>query len=213
MTDPHHGVMTTSGSDGLVPHSAAEDVAAVLTGALLASLGLHLLEAGGAVTGGTPGLGLLVSELTGSPFAVAYLAVNVPFVALAVLRRGWRFTARSAVAVGLLAGFSSLHPVALPLSSVSPVYAVLLGNLLAGVGLVVLFRHGSSLGGFSVVALECQDRFGWRAGYVQLGCDAVVLLLSVLVVPPLVLLLSVGGAVVLNLVLAVNHRPGRYLGV
>ena len=213
MTDPHHGVMTTSGSDALVPHSVAEDVAAVLTGALLASLGLHLLEAGGAVTGGTPGLGLLVSGLTGSPFAVVYLAVNVPFVALAVLRRGWRFTARSAVAVGLLAGFSSLHPVALPLSSVSPVYAVLLGNLLAGVGLVVLFRHGSSLGGFSVVALECQDRFGWRAGYVQLGCDAVVLLLSVLVVPPLVLLLSVGGAVVLNLVLAVNHRPGRYLGV
>jgi hypothetical protein len=48
---------------------------------------------------------------------------------------------------------------------------------------------------------------------VQLGCDAVVLLLSVLVVPPLVLLLSVAGAVVLNLVLAVNHRPGRYLGV
>jgi uncharacterized membrane-anchored protein YitT (DUF2179 family) len=77
---------------------------------------------------------------------------------------------------------------------------------------VVLFRHGSSLGGFSVVALECQDRFGWRAGYVQLGCDAVVLLLSALVITPLIVLLSVAGAVVLNTVLALNHRPGRYLG-
>jgi uncharacterized membrane-anchored protein YitT (DUF2179 family) len=195
------------------PHSRSEDVAAVVTGALLASFGLYLLESGGAVTGGTPGLGLLLAEVTPVPFALAYAAVNVPFVLLAVLRRGWRFTLRSATAVALLAGFSSVHPLALPLDRVEPVYAVLLGNLLAGVGLVVLFRHGSSLGGFAVIALECQDRLGWRAGYVQLACDAVVLLLSVLVISPLVLLLSVAGAVVLNAVLAVNHRPGRYLGV
>ena len=151
--------------------------------------------------------------MTPLPFALGYVVVNVPFVVLAVLRRGWRFTARSATAVSLLAGFSYVHPLALPLVDVHPVYAVLLGNLLAGVGLVVLFRHGSSLGGFAVVALECQDRFGWRAGYVQLACDALVLLLSAAVVAPLVLLLSVAGAVVLNVVLAVNHRPGRYLGV
>lgn len=151
--------------------------------------------------------------MTPLPFALAYLLVNVPFVLLAVLRRGWRFTTRSATAVGLLAAFSYVHPLALPLDDVQPVYAVLLGNLLAGVGLIVLFRHGSSLGGFAVVALECQDRLGWRAGYVQLACDGVVLLLSVAVVPPTVLLLSVAGVVVLNLVLAQNHRPGRYLGV
>ncbi len=200
-------------SGTLVPHSRTEDVAAVLTGALLASFGLYLLESGGAVTGGTPGLGLLLAEVTTLPFALAYVAVNVPFVVLAVLRRGWRFTLRSATAVALLAGFSYVHPLALPLEDVDPLYAVLLGNLLAGVGLVVLFRHGSSLGGFAVVALECQDRFGWRAGYVQLACDALVLLLSAAVIAPLVLLLSVVGAVVLNAVLALNHRPGRYLGV
>ena len=203
----------TGTSTTAVPHSRSEDVAAVLTGALLASFGLYLLESGGAVTGGTPGLGLLLAEVTVLPFALAYALVNVPFVLLAVLRRGWRFTARSATAVALLAGFSYVHPLALPLADVHPVYAVLLGNLLAGVGLVVLFRHGSSLGGFAVVALECQDRFGWTAGYVQLACDALVLLLSAAVVAPLVVLLSVAGAVVLNVVLAVNHRPGRYLGV
>lgn len=196
-----------------VPHSRSEDVAAVAIGALLASFGLYLLESGGAVTGGTPGLGLLLAEVTPVPFALAYVAVNVPFVVLAVLRRGWRFTLRSATAVALLAAFSALHPRALPLSDVEPVYAVLLGNLLAGVGLVVLFRHGSSLGGFAVVALECQDRWGWPAGYVQLACDAVVLLLSAFVITPWILLLSIAGAVVLGSVLAVNHRPGRYLGV
>ena len=200
-------------ADPPVPHSRSEDIAAVITGALLASFGLYLLESGGAVTGGTPGLGLLLAKVTPLPFALAYAAVNVPFIVLAVLRRGWRFTVRSATAVALLAGFSSVHPLALPLSDVQPVYAVLLGNLLAGVGLVVLFRHGSSLGGFAVVALECQDRFGWRAGYVQLACDAIVLLLSAAVIALPVLALSVAGAVVLGMVLAVNHRPGRYVGV
>lgn len=211
MTSTEKGL--TAPAAAVVPHSRVEDVTAVLTGALLASFGLYLLESGGAVTGGTPGLGLLVTAVTPLPFALAYLAVNVPFVVLAVLRRGWRFTARSATAVALLAGFSYVHPLALPLADVHPGYAVLLGNLLAGIGLVVLFRHGASLGGFAVIALECQDRFGWRAGYVQLGCDAVVLLLSAAVFPPLILLLSIAGAVVLNMVLALNHRPGRYLGV
>lgn len=211
MTPTQDGPGGTSGP--VVPHSRSEDVAAVVTGALLASFGLYLLESGGAVTGGTPGLALLLTQTTPLPFAIAYVAVNLPFVVLAVLRRGWRFTARSATAVALLAGFSFVHPLALPLRDVEPVYAVLLGNLLAGVGLVVLFRHGSSLGGFAVIALECQDRFGWRAGYVQLACDALVLLLAVAVIAPSVVLLSVAGAVVLNAVLASNHRPGRYLGV
>jgi hypothetical protein len=35
---------------------------------------------------------------------------------------------------------------------------------------------------------------------------------SLLVVPPRTVLLSVIGSVALNMVLAVNHRPGRYLG-
>ena len=213
----HAGRMGAEESAGTVgtaqPHSRSEDVAAVLTGALFASFGLYLLESGEAVTGGTPGLALLLAQTTPLPFAALYVAVNVPFILLAVLRRGWRFTARSATAVALLAGFSYAHPLALPLAEVQPAYAVLLGNLLAGVGLLVLFRHGSSLGGFAVVALECQDRLGWRAGYVQLGCDAVVLLLSAAVVAPLLLLMSVAGAVVLNMVLALNHRPGRYMGV
>lgn len=196
----------------VVPHARHEDVLALLTGALLASLGLHLLQSGGAVTGGTPGLGLVLSHATSLPFALVYVVVNVPFVLLGILQRGWRFTVRSAIAVGLLAGFSLLHPILMPIDDISLVYGAVVGNVLVGVGIVVLFRHGSSLGGFGVLALLCQDRFGWRAGYVQLACDVVVLGLSFAVVPPMTLLVSVAGAVLLNVVLALNHRPGRYLG-
>jgi uncharacterized membrane-anchored protein YitT (DUF2179 family) len=78
--------------------------------------------------------------------------------------------------------------------------------------MLMLFRHRSSLGGLNTLALIVQDRVGWRAGYVQMAFDVVIITASLFVVPPANVLLSATGAVVLNIVLALNHRPGRYLG-
>jgi uncharacterized membrane-anchored protein YitT (DUF2179 family) len=82
---------------------------------------------------------------------------------------------------------------------------------LVGLGLLVIFRHGASLGGFNVLALLLQERLNFRAGYVQMGLDVSVILLALFVVAPATVLLSAVGAVVLNIILAFNHRPGRYL--
>ncbi|PVX85863.1 hypothetical protein C7402_103441 [Paraburkholderia unamae] len=43
--------------------------------------------------------------------------------------------------------------------------------------------------------------------------DVMILMASCFIVKPLILAGSVMGAVVLNLVIALNHRPGRYTGV
>jgi uncharacterized membrane-anchored protein YitT (DUF2179 family) len=82
-----------------------------------------------------------------------------------------------------------------------------------GIGLLVLFRHDASLGGFNILALHLQKRFGWRAGLVQLGLDLLLLMSSALLLAPLAIVVSLVCAAVLNLCLAVNHRPGRYTGV
>jgi len=87
-----------------------------------------------------------------------------------------------------------------------------MGGALAGVGLLMLFRHDASLGGVSILALWLQDRFGIRAGMVQLAVDVAILVTSFFVAPPATVALSVLGALALNLVLAINHRPGRYMG-
>jgi uncharacterized membrane-anchored protein YitT (DUF2179 family) len=81
-----------------------------------------------------------------------------------------------------------------------------------GVGLLILFRHGASLGGINILALILQEKVGWRAGYVQMVIDVAIVLFSLTVVSPWVVLVSAAGAVVLNLVLALNHKQGRYLG-
>jgi uncharacterized membrane-anchored protein YitT (DUF2179 family) len=76
----------------------------------------------------------------------------------------------------------------------------------------MLFRHQACLGGLNVLAIWLQERRGVRAGVFQMVIDSLVVVASLFVVPPATILYSVIGAVALNLVLAVNHRPGRYLG-
>ncbi|MEU8620197.1 YitT family protein [Streptomyces sp. NPDC048623] len=203
---------TTVAAAGPVKHSRVEDVVGILTGTFIASLGLFLLRTSGTVTGGTAGLALLLSYAVDVPFGVIFLAVNLPFFALAVRKKGWDFTIRTALSVGLVSLLASLHPAEIAEIDIDPVYAALVGNLLAGVGLLVLFRHRSSLGGFNILALIMQERFGVRAGYVQMVLDVLVVAASLAVVSPLQVLISAVGAIVLNVVLALNHRPGRYTG-
>ena len=204
------GPSPTSGA--VVPrHTPVEDLAGLLTGSFLASLGLHVLDAGGVITGGTAGLALLLAHVTALGFGPLFFLLSLPFVALALRRKGRRFTLRSGLALAAVAAFSLVHPLAAPLEDVDQVYAALAGNLAAGVGILIVFRHGASLGGFNVIALLCQERRGWRAGYVQLALDTAVVAAFLAVGDGSQVLLSAAGAVVLNLVLAMNHRPGRYL--
>lgn len=193
-------------------HTVAEDVGGLVTGIVLVAVGLHLLRAVSAVTGGTAGLSLLLHYASGWDFSLIFVAVNLPFYLLAVRVKGWRFTLRSLVAVVGVSLVSAAQAQLFTIAEPVAWYTIVVGNLLVGVGILVLFRHQSSVGGFSIVALIAQERLGWRAGYVQLALDLAVILAAFAVVDPVLVVLSAVGAVVLNLVLALNHKPGRYLG-
>jgi len=193
-------------------HSLFEDAFGILSGTFVASLGIYLLKTAHAVTGGTAGLALLLSYGTGWAFGLLFFVVNLPFFVLALKTKGLDFSVRTLISITLVSGFAYLHPVMLPTPNLIPIYATLVGNLLAGMGMLMLFRHRSSLGGLNTLALIVQDRVGWRAGYVQMAFDVTIIAAALFVVPPANVLLSAAGAVVLNIVLALNHRPGRYLG-
>lgn len=207
---PVHAQMTTVTSE--VRHSPFEDALAMITGTVVASTGLFLLKSGGVVTGGTAGLSLLLSYAMKVPFGVVFIAVNLPFFVLALWKKGVAFTVRTALSVVVVSGLSHLHAQAFGNVGLEPLYATVVGNLLVAVGLLVLFRHRASLGGFNIIALLAQERLGWRAGYVQLALDAVIVLSALSVVPSRSVGFSALGALLLNVSLAKNHRPGRYVG-
>lgn len=194
-----------------VPHTLLEDALGYVTSIVVTSLGLYLIQSVGAVTGGTAGLSLLVSYWTGLPFEVLFVLVNLPFFGLALSKKGIGFNLRSLGCVIAVSEMTRVHADLLRLDGLDTVYGVVAGNLLVGLGLLVIFRHGASLGGFNVLALLLQERLNLRAGYVQMGLDVSVILLALFVVSPATVLLSALGAVVLNIILAFNHRPGRDL--
>lgn len=193
-------------------HSLIEDAQAFVIGCAMTALGLQFLTFTGLITGQTAGLAVLLSYLTPLGFGVVFFAVNLPFYILAWTQLGPRFTAKTAIAVGLVSGLAEVFPMLIVFDRLDPVTAALLGGGCIGLGLIVLFRHGASLGGVGVVAYWAQDRFGVQAGWVQLGFDAVLFTVALFVLDPVMVALSLLGAVVVNLVIAVNHRRDRYIG-
>jgi uncharacterized membrane-anchored protein YitT (DUF2179 family) len=192
-------------------HSALEDVQALLTGTLLCALGLQFLGQAGLITGQTAGLALVISYASGWALGLVFFLINLPFYWIGYRRIGLAFTVKSFVSVCLLAGLSALLPNYLDVSSVQPLVAAILFGVTSGVGLLILFRHGSSLGGVGIVALMVQDRTGLRAGWLQMGFDAGLFLLALFWIPAERVLWSLPGVAVLNLVIEVNHRRDRYV--
>lgn len=193
-------------------HTFAENVVAFAVGTFIASLGLYLLGAAGAVTGGTAGLSLLLSSVLGTEFGITMFLVNVPFYVLAVWKRGWTFAVGTFVATTAVSLLAYLHPIMFGELDLPLVYGTIAGDVLVGLGLLVLFRHNASLGGFSIVAFVAQERLGWRAGYVQLALDGTVIIAAIFLIDPRTALVSGVGALMLSMIIAMNHKPGRYLG-
>jgi uncharacterized membrane-anchored protein YitT (DUF2179 family) len=194
-------------------HRLYEDIAAILTGTLLVALGVTLYSKAVLLTGGTAGLALLLQYATGYGFGPLFFVLNLPFYYLAIKRMGWKLTLRTFIAVLLVSVFSRLTPNWIDVARIDPIYATVIGGALMGVGLLILFRHRTSLGGVNILALYLQERHGIRAGYVQLAIDVMILTASFFVLDMDRVALSLVGAAVLNLILATNHRPGRYTGV
>ena len=194
-------------------HRPHEDVQALVTGTLFVALGVVLFRQAGLLTGGTAGIAFLVHYATGWNFSVVFFAINVPFYGLAYRRMGLPFTVKTLVAVSLLSAFAEWVPHWLTVASVATPFASVLGGLLMGAGMLMLFRHRASLGGLNVLVLYLQETRGWRAGHLQMALDCSIVLAAMAVVPWTHIVWSVVGAVALNLTLAVNHRPGRYVAM
>lgn len=193
-------------------HKLHEDIFAMLIGTVLVSLGIVFYSEVQLATGSTAGLALLIQYATGWPFGVLFFAINLPFYVLAVLRMGWPFAIKTFASVAMVSWLTIQIPVWLDISAIHPLFAALVGGGLIGLGVLSLFRHKSSVGGINILALFLQDNFGIRAGYFQLAVDAVILAAAFFILPLDRVIYSILGALVLNMIVALNHRPGRYVG-
>lgn len=192
-------------------HSLTEDAQGLAFGATVAAFAMTILTHLGLITGQTAGLAVLISYATGWAFGPVFFAVNLPFYWLGWRRMGAAFTAKTFAAVAGLSALTLLMPGWVSFAHLDPVLGAVLFGMLSGAALLALFRHGASLGGVGILALYLQDRTGFRAGWTQLAFDLCLFAVALLVIEPALVAISALGALITNLVVAINHRRDRYV--
>jgi uncharacterized membrane-anchored protein YitT (DUF2179 family) len=192
-------------------HTALEDIQGLSIGLITTGIGLSLIAHLGFITGQTAGLALVLSYLTGVSFSWVFWLINIPFYILAYFRMGSAFTLKSAICVTLLSLMMAYMPHILTFETLNPLFGTLAFGVLTGFGLLGVFRHNASLGGLGVLALIAQDRFGIRAGVVQIAFDVALFAVAAFLFAPTVVLHSLFGALILNSVIAFNHRRDHYV--
>jgi uncharacterized membrane-anchored protein YitT (DUF2179 family) len=204
--------MTAAELPKVKKHTRLEDAQAVILGTLIIALGVNLFTHAGLLTGGSAGLAFLMQYSTPLTFGQAFFLINIPFYLLAVINFGWEFTIKTFLSVFCLSVFSDVTPMLVTFDQVNPIYASVAGGFLMGVGFLMLFRHNASLGGLNILARYLSEKHGISMGKFQMAVDCMIVLLSVFVVDYTLIIISFVGAIALNMIIAVNHKPGRYMG-
>lgn len=193
-------------------HGTYEDAQALFTGSLFVGITMMMFAQAGLLTGSTAGLAFVLHYATDWSFGAIYFVLNLPFYWFAWKHIGKAFTIKTFVSVAILSLIVEVGPHLIHIDYLHPAFAAIAGGLLMGSGVLFLARHKSSLGGATIVSLYLQDRYGIRAGNVQMAIDCVVVMLALWIVPWDRVAWSVLAAVVMGVFLAVSHRPGRYTG-
>lgn len=192
-------------------HSLLEDAQGIAYGATMAAFGIVILTHLGLVTGQTAGLAVLISYTTGWSFGAVFFVINLPFYWIGYRRMGGAFVAKTFAAVALMSAGTMILPRLVSFDQLHPGAGAVLFGFVSGAALLALFRHGASLGGVGIVALYLQDKTGFRAGWTQLLFDVGVFLLALGLRDVQTVAWSFLGALVLNMVIAINHRRDRYI--
>jgi uncharacterized membrane-anchored protein YitT (DUF2179 family) len=192
-------------------HNLTDDIQGLSLGVFLCGLGMHVLTSVGLITGQTAGLAVIIAYLSGYSFGLVFFAINLPFYFIAYKRLGLEFTIKSLISVTLLSVVTTLLPLGFTIERLDPALGAVIFGSLVGLGLLAMFRHNGSLGGLGVIALLVQDTTGFKAGWVQLITDAVIFSVALFLFPASVVIYSLLGAVVLNLIITFNHRRDRYI--
>lgn len=105
--------------------------------------------------GGVTGIGALIYYATGIPISVTFLVVNAFLLAIAFKIVGWQFSFRTIIGVVLLTFFLSIIP-EMPIGTFvnenENFMACVLGGLIMGSGLGLVFLNNGSSGGTDIIA-------------------------------------------------------------
>jgi uncharacterized membrane-anchored protein YitT (DUF2179 family) len=181
----------------------------ILEGCLLVALGIHILNASDLLISGTAGAGMILQHVTDLSFSVIFFLLNIPFYILALRYMGTEFTIRTFFSISLLSILTELMQRYLQLT-VDPLFAAVLGGLLVGFGLIILFRHHASLGGLNILAMYLERRFAIHPGRTTIVGDMLIAIAALWVFEAQQVAISMVAFAVVSSVVGRYHKPPQW---
>ena len=133
-------------------------------GAMIYSAGLNLfLIPNHVIDGGVTGISLLVQELTGIPFSVLIILLNLPFFYVGYRRLGLPLAASSTYAIVVLSLCSSYFETMNPATS-DPFLSTIFGGIIIGIGVGIVIKSGGSTDGTEILAIWLDNKSAFSVG-------------------------------------------------
>ncbi len=129
------------------------------------------------VIGSVTGLSSLIHFWTGANIAVTYYIINIILLAIAFRSVGKQFVLRTVIGASIATLFMGvlqpLFPV--PIIAQQTFMNVILGAVLCGLGLGVVFTHGGSTGGTDIIAAMVAKYSTISFGRTMMYCDVLII--------------------------------------
>ena len=137
---------------------------------------------------GASGTSMLLAQLSGLPFSVFLIAVNIPLFLYGLKRQGAAFTIRSIYTVVMYSAASAVFERFLPAEPISPIVGsdlllcAIFGGIISGIGSGTTMRFGGALDGIEVLAVTFAKGLGITVGtFVMIYNAALYIIAGVLV--------------------------------
>lgn len=128
--------------------------------------------------GGVTGIGALVYYATGLPISVTYFSINAVLLLISIRTVGLKFSLRTIYGVAVMTLFFTVIPQAVPGTFVGRednFMACIIGGLLSGAGIGIVFLSNGSSGGTDIIAKVVNKYRDITLGRILLYCDVLII--------------------------------------
>ncbi len=128
--------------------------------------------------GGVTGIGALIYYATNVPISVTYFSINAVLLLFSIKSIGLKFSLRTIYGVAVMTVFFSVLPQAERGTFVGPnedFMACVIGGLLAGAGIGIVFLSNGSSGGTDIIAKVVNKYRNITLGRILLYCDVFII--------------------------------------
>jgi uncharacterized membrane-anchored protein YitT (DUF2179 family) len=153
----------------------------ITAASVIFSLAVFLSKSSQLLTGGTPGVILIINHFFDNiAYGVLYACINVPLFLLSYFRYSKSFTVWSLYAVFLISSVYSIYSENIHLDA-NPIVIAIISGILQGICLRTLVNNICSPGGLNIPAAYFAEKTKTKLAYWLLGIDVSVLSVSFMI--------------------------------